>query len=93
MIEPSDQERAELPETTFKYIHDLEENNDECRLKISKLIAEVERLSRRDGNALIRLLSPKEDDPFHRETLRVVDFGVADNIYIVEQLALFEQKG
>lgn len=45
---------------------------------------EIERLSKRDGNATIELVYGNGDNPFAREELKHVDFGVADNGYVVE---------
>lgn len=47
---------------------------------------EIKRLSERDGNAKIQLLTPTNDNPFLREDLSIVDFGVSDNIYVVEKV-------
>jgi DNA repair exonuclease SbcCD ATPase subunit len=54
--------------------------------KITKLEAEIERLYERDGKAHIEIIHPVLDDPnpFHRITLKKIDFGVADNCYVVE---------
>jgi Lar family restriction alleviation protein len=48
-----------------------------------KLKAEVERLNKRDGSASIDLSYATEDYPFNVEELAIVDFGVADNGYVV----------
>ena len=48
------------------------------------LRAEVERLRKRDCNATIELCYDNGVDPYSRETLRILDVGVADNIYVVE---------
>ena len=53
--------------------------------QIQQLTAEVERLQKRDGNAHIILCCPTEEDPFRQETLNIVDFGVSDNVYMVER--------
>ena len=37
MIEPSDQERSELPETTAKYIEDLEQDNKRLREALERI--------------------------------------------------------
>lgn len=47
------------------------------------LRAENERLGKRDGNANIELILPEKDDPFNRIDLKIVDFGVSDNCYVV----------
>jgi hypothetical protein len=52
--------------------------------KIAALQAEIGRLSKRDGNATIELCYNDGNDPFARESLKVVDFGVSDNGYVVE---------
>lgn len=52
--------------------------------QIQQLTAENERLQERDGNAHIVLLCPTPDDPFRRQTLAAIDFGVSDNVYVVE---------
>ena len=41
MIEPSDQERSELPETTAKYIEDLEQDNERLRDTIEVALEDV----------------------------------------------------
>jgi len=46
---------------------------------------EIERLDRRDGNATITLCFNDGNNPFAREQLNILDFGVADNIYVVEK--------
>lgn len=46
--------------------------------------AEAERLDRRDCNATVELLYNDGDNPFASEKLKVVDVGVADNVYCVE---------
>jgi len=48
------------------------------------LKAEVERLNKRDGNATIIVCSEIEGNPFHQTKAKIVDFGVSDNIYMVE---------
>jgi hypothetical protein len=45
---------------------------------------EVERLDERDGRASIELCFDDGLNPFARETLKILDFGVSDNIYVVE---------
>lgn len=55
--------------------------------KIQELTAENERLRTRDGNAHIILCCPTDDDPSKQEQLVIIDFGVADNIYMVEREA------
>lgn len=53
--------------------------------QIQQLTAEVERLRKRDGNAHIILCCPTDNDPFRQEQLNIIDFGVSDNIYMVER--------
>lgn len=53
--------------------------------QIQELTVEVERLRKRDGNAHIILCCPTDDDPFKQEQLTIVDFGVSDNVYMVEK--------
>jgi hypothetical protein len=50
---------------------------------IEKLEEENKRLLARDGKATITLSYPTKDYPFNTEDLEVVDFGVADNGYMV----------
>lgn len=50
---------------------------------IEKLEEENKRLLARDGKATITLSYPTKDYPFNTEDLEVVDFGVADNGYVV----------
>lgn len=45
---------------------------------------EIERLSSRDGNAKHELVYDDGDNPFAREKLEHVDFGVCDNQYVLE---------
>ncbi len=56
--------------------------------QIQRLQADIERFRKRDGNATIELCFEKGDDPFCRETLKHIDFGVSDNIYVVESAEL-----
>lgn len=56
---------------------------------VKELRAEVERLNKRDGNAAISLAYATEY-PFNFEDLEVVDFGVADNGYVVKS-AMFDK--
>lgn len=51
---------------------------------------EIERLSKRDGNASIELCYDDGNNPFARSKCRVVDFGVCDNQYVIEN-DLFNQ--
>ena len=52
--------------------------------RAEKAEAENKRLGNRDGNAHFELVLEKDGDPFYRIPLKIVDFGVADNIYVVE---------
>lgn len=52
--------------------------------RIAELEAEIERLRNRDGNSTINLCFSKKGNPFNQEQLKIVDFGVSDNIYVVE---------
>jgi len=59
-------------------ISEMRQNSDELK-------AEVERLQTRDGNATIELCFSDGNNPFAREKLKIIDFGVADNVYVVEK--------
>lgn len=50
---------------------------------VTKLGEEWDRLNERDGKASLELCVGKGEYPFHRISLSVVDFGVADNCYVV----------
>lgn len=52
---------------------------------IRQLKLDNERLTERDGNATIILCYSTRNNPFCRESLTVVDFGVADNVYTVQR--------
>ena len=52
--------------------------------RVKELEAEKRRLESRDCNATIELVFNDGSNPFARETLKVIDVGVADNIYCVE---------
>jgi predicted RNase H-like HicB family nuclease len=58
--------------------------NDRALGLVNKARAEIERLSKRDGNAKHELVYDDGDNPFAREKLEHVDFGVADNNYVLE---------
>ena len=45
---------------------------------------QIERKQRRDSNATIELCYDDGENPFARESLKVVDVGVSDNCYVVE---------
>ena len=62
----------------------LHERLDKLVEHIEAQDAEIERLRMRDGNAAISLLLPTEANPFERDDVYVLDFGVADNCYLVE---------
>jgi len=62
----------------------LHERLDKLVKHIEEQGAEIERLRMRDGNAAISLLLPTEANPFERDDVYVLDFGVADNCYLVE---------
>ena len=51
---------------------------------IQELTAEIERLRKREGNATIILSMPTAEHPLNTEELKIVDYGYADNIYMVE---------
>ena len=57
--------------------------NEASRECIASLKAEVDRLGKRDGNATISLSYEGTDHPFEFDECEVVDFGVADNGYVV----------
>jgi hypothetical protein len=50
----------------------------------SALELEVKRMHDRDGKATIKLSYEDGDYPFNFDECNVVDFGVCDNIYVVE---------
>ena len=77
----AEQERVRELEKTKAFV--LSEYN-ELKRKTEKAEAENKRLGNRDGNAHIELVLEKDGHPFYRIPLKVVDFGVADNIYVVE---------
>lgn len=52
--------------------------------QLAEARAEIERLSSRDGNAKHELVYDDGDNPFAREKLEHVDFGVCDNQYVLE---------
>ena len=65
----------------------LETENTQLRQAVkaaSHISVENKRLSDRDCNAKIELCYNDGNNPFSRESLRVIDVGVADNIYVVE---------
>ncbi|HPS53004.1 MAG TPA: hypothetical protein PLK08_05575 [Phycisphaerae bacterium] len=51
---------------------------------------EIERLSKRDGNASIELCYDDGFNPFARSDCKHLDFGVADNCYVIESELLNE---
>lgn len=64
---------------------DMAEENKRLRAENERLKREVDRYSNRDGNATIELCKPTDDNPFNSVELTHVNFGVADNIYVVEE--------
>ena len=58
--------------------------DDDTIQHIDELEAEIKRLRARDGSATINVSYDDGVYPFQRVPMRVVDFGVADNIYMVE---------
>lgn len=65
-----------------------EERIKQLEQELSEAKKEIERLSSRDGNSKIQLAFNDGVNPFTREDLKVVDFGVSDNIYVVESQQL-----
>lgn len=63
---------------------DMEGSRDHWKSECEKKDKEIERLSARDCNATIQLVWPREDDPWNKISLKIVDVGVSDNIYVVE---------
>lgn len=61
----------------------LQEENTALRQRVEQLLADNEYHSKRNGNAKIRLSLAGDDYPFEFMNLKIVDFGVSDNIYIV----------
>lgn len=53
--------------------------------KYDAMKAEHDRLMKRDGNATIIFCETTETIPFHQERLKIIDFGVSDNVYMVEK--------
>ena len=72
-------------DATIAYIAKLE-------AELTQLRAERDRLSKRDGNATIKLTYNDGEHPFAREALDVVDFGVADNGYVVESKLIYQLR-
>jgi len=83
-----------------KVIEVLEEIDEEKLYKIEKqalssaitLLQELQRLKSREGNAQIELCYDDGKNPFARESLKIVDFGYSDNIYVVESSLLQEYQ-
>jgi hypothetical protein len=65
---------------------------DTMRQHFANAEAEVKRLQKRDCNATIELTFNDGSNPFAREALRVVDVGVADNVYVVESLVVSQLR-
>jgi hypothetical protein len=62
----------------------------ETKEEILRLKKECNRFSDRDCSASIQMCYSTDDDPFNTESLKIVDVGVSDNIYIVESKLLQE---
>lgn len=62
----------------------LRQSIEELETELAEARAEIERLSKRDGSAKHELVYDDGDNPFAREKLEHVDFGVADNNYVLE---------
>ncbi len=60
-------------------IEKLKKENDEMK-------SMIEWFSKRDGSSKIQLCYDDGKNPFARRMLKVVDFGVSDNIYVVEDI-------
>jgi len=75
---------ASVFDTPAEEVPQLHERLDKLVRHIEEQGAEIERLRKRDGNAEISLLLPTETNPFERSDAHVLDFGVADNCYLVE---------
>lgn len=56
----------------------------ELEKQLKEARAEIERLSSRDGNASHELVYDDGNNPFAREKLEHIDFGVCDNQYVLE---------
>ena len=52
--------------------------------RLDEVEKENKRLSDREGNAKVNLIFPTETSPFRQVNLKIVDYGVSDNIYICE---------
>jgi predicted RNase H-like nuclease (RuvC/YqgF family) len=63
---------------------DLQAKVDGLEVKINRQQREIDRLRSRDGHATIELCYNDGNNPFAREKLKVCDFGVSDNCYVVE---------
>ena len=70
-----------------EYIIKLLKESTEEILRLKK---ECNRLSERDCSASIEMCYSTGDYSFNRESLKIVDVGVSDNIYIVESKLLQE---
>lgn len=62
---------------------ELERERDLLRRQVEEKNQRIEWLEKRDLKATIELCYDDGQDPFERERLKVVDVGVADNIYVV----------
>ena len=65
---------------------------DNANKRIAVLEADVKRLDDRDGNATIQLAYETNDYPFNFDDCKIVDFGVSDNIYVIESPYLAERN-
>lgn len=65
-------------------IHASQDDFAQLRTELAEAKEEIARFGKRDCNATVELCYDDGNDPFARETLKVVDVGVSDNIYIVE---------
>lgn len=89
LIELSDKTAKEMLSDYYVVSVSKMNNLIECLEKgaeqIKKLTAENKRFQEREGNAKFYLCCPTSDNPFRQDRLKIVDFGVSDNIYIVER--------
>jgi hypothetical protein len=66
-------------------MHNMLDCLEDGAKQIQELTAENERLRKRDGNATIIICETTDTIPFHQERLKIIDFGVSDNLYMVER--------
>ena len=76
-------EQAILPKDNGKYCKFSDAESDKAAALAEK-DKEIERLNKRDGNASIELCYDDGFNPFARSDCKHLDFGVADNCYVVE---------